>query len=184
MSTKYKINNPEGIYFITFAVVEWIDVFTRPLYKNLFLDSLIFCQEKKGLIIYAWCLMSNHLHLIVATKDQNLSGIIRDLKMYSSKRILKEIQNNPVESRKKWMLKVFSEHGKKNSNNTNYQFWRQDNQPKELLSYPGSFMMQKLNYIHNNPVVAGIVDNSEDYIYSSARDYAGIKGLINVEFLT
>ena len=183
MSTKYKINNPEGIYFVTFTVVEWIDVFTRTIYKDLFLESLIYCQDNKGLVVYAWCLMSNHVHLILATKDQDLRGIIRDLKKYSSIRILKEIQSNPSESRKKWMLRIFGEHGKKNGNNTIFQFWIQNNQPKELLSHHGSFMMEKLDYIHNNPVKAGIVENPEDYIYSSARDYAGMKGLIPIEFL-
>ena len=69
MASRYKINNPEGIYFITFATAQWVDVFTRPLYCEIVLDSLAFCQKKKGLLLYAWCIMSNHLHLIMANKD-------------------------------------------------------------------------------------------------------------------
>lgn len=183
MSTKYKIRNPDGIYFISFAVVDWIDVFTRKYYKDIFVDSLIYCQKHKGLIIYALVIMSNHVHLILASKNKPLSGIIRDLKKYTSVKIIQAIQKNEKESRKEWMLDLFRENGHNNSNNTNYQFWRQDNQPKELLRFKGSFMAQKLEYLHQNPVVAGIVDKPEEYLYSSARDYMGAQGLIDVEFL-
>ena len=79
------------------------------------------------------------------------------------------------------MLNIFKEAGIKNSNNKNYQFWLQDNHSEEL--YSNKFFDQKLNYIHNNPVKAGIVNNAEDFIYSSARDYAGINGLLDIEFI-
>ena len=62
MSRNYKFNNPEGVYFVSFAVVEWIDVFTRNEYKDILLDSLRYCQQEKGMEIYAWCIMSNHVH--------------------------------------------------------------------------------------------------------------------------
>jgi REP element-mobilizing transposase RayT len=81
------------------------------------------------------------------------------------------------------MLRIFREQGEKNSRNTNYQFWRQDNQPKEL--YSPAFTVQKINYIHNNPVEAGIVERPEHYLYSSARDYhcGGKVGLLPVVFI-
>ena len=77
----YKIRNKEGIHFITFAVVEWVDVFTRKEYRDIVLDSIRYCQAEKGLALHSWCLMSNHLHLVVSAKNENLSDILRDFKL-------------------------------------------------------------------------------------------------------
>lgn len=179
----YKIRNQAAVHFITFAVVEWVDVFTRKDYRDIVLESIKHCQDKKGLILHAWCIMSNHLHLIAAAKENNLSDILRDFKKFTSKKIIKAIAENEHESRREWMLEIFKKAGEENSRNSEYQFWRQDNQPKEL--YSPAFVFQKLNYIHNNPVEAGIVDKPEDYRYSSARDYKLTKkcGLLDVVFI-
>lgn len=177
----YKFNNPDGIYFVSFAVVEWVDVFTRKSHAEIVIDSLRFSQQHKGLILYGWCLMSNHLHLIIARKGQNsLSAILRDFKKYTASQIIKNI-NQPFESRKSWMLWLFKSAGVKNPNNTHYQFWRQDNQPEELIS--NHFMDQKLDYMHRNPVEAGWVASPEHYLYSSATNYAGLPSLLEVEYL-
>ncbi|HEX5651676.1 MAG TPA: transposase [Chitinophagaceae bacterium] len=179
----YKIRNRAAIHFITFAVVEWVDVFTRKIYSDILLDSIRHCQAKKGLELYAWCLMTSHLHLVASAKNSDLSEILRDFKKYTSKQITSAIENNQKESRRNWMLAIFKQQGEKNSRNSKYQFWRQDNRPKEL--YSAAFSAQKINYIHNNPVVAGIVDRAEDYVHSSARDYFYQKkcGLLDVFFL-
>ena len=179
----YKIRNKSGIHFITFAVINWIDVFTRKRYCEIFLDSIKYCQKEKGLIMHAWCLMSNHVHLVMSATNNNSSEILRDFKRFTSNQIIKAIETNPIESRKDWMLKLFATAGEKNSRNTNYQFWQQDNHPKELISE--SFTKQKINYTHYNPVEAGIVDKPEEYIYSSARDYYYGKncGLLKLEML-
>jgi REP element-mobilizing transposase RayT len=121
----YKIRNQEAIHFITFAVVEWVDVFTRKDYRDIVLDSLRFCQAEKGLLLHCWCIMSNHLHLIISAKNKDLSDVLRDFKKYTSKQIIAAIQNNQHESRKDWMLRIFREHGESNSRNKNFQFWRQ-----------------------------------------------------------
>ncbi|OJJ14193.1 transposase [marine bacterium AO1-C] len=181
MDKPYQISNPDGIYFITFAVVEWVDVFTRQRYSEIVLESLRYCQRKKGLIVYAWCIMSNHLHLILSAKpDFSLSDILRDFKKFTAKAIIQSIQQEP-ESRRNWMLWIFKSVGAKNSRNKKYQFWQQHNQPEELIS--NYFTEQKLNYLHQNPVTAGIVSKAEDYIYSSARNYAGELGLLDIQFL-
>jgi len=179
----YKIRNKEGIHFITFAVVEWVDVFTRKEYRDILLDSVRYCQKEKGLILYAWCIMSNHVHFVVSAENNDTSEILRDFKKFTSKQIIAAIEKNEQESRKAWMLRIFREQGEKNSRNSTYQFWRQDNQPKELFS--DKFSSQKLNYIHNNPVEAGLVDKAEEYLYSSARDYYFGKnvGLLKIKFL-
>ena len=146
----YKIRNQAAIHFITFAVAEWVDVFTRKGYRDIVLESLKYCQSEKGLLLHCWCIMSNHLHLILSAKNHDLSDILRDFKKFTSKQIIEAIQSNDHESRKDWMLKIFREEGMKNSRNKNYQFWRQDNQPQEL--YSPAFIFQKINYTHNNPV--------------------------------
>lgn len=176
----YKIRNKEGIHFITFAVVEWVDVFTRKVYRDVVLESLQYCQKEKGLNLHAWCLMSNHIHLILSARENNTSEILRDFKKFTSKQIISAIVNHPSESRRGWMLRIFEQAGKENSRNKNYQFWQQDNHPEELHSE--KFILQKLNYIHNNPVKACIVDRADQYIYSSARNYSKSgTGIIEIE---
>jgi putative transposase len=179
----YKIRNQAAVHFITFAVVEWVDVFTRKDYRDIVLDSIRYCQKEKGLLLHCWCIMSNHVHLIFSAKDANLSNLLRDFKKFTSKQLIKAIQENKQESRKEWVLEIFEKEGRKNSRNSEYQFWRQENQPMEL--YSGPFTYQKLNYVHQNPVEAGIVERAEDYLYSSARDYFYTKkcGLLDLVYL-
>lgn len=108
MSSRYKFHNPEGIYFTTFAVKGWIDVFTRIEYKNILLENLKYCQQNKGLEIFAWCIMTNHIHLIIrAKKGFLLQDILRDYKKYTSKVLVKAIEENIKESRKDMLLKQF-----------------------------------------------------------------------------
>lgn len=178
MSRNYKFNNPEGIYFISFAVVEWLDVFTRNEYKNIIIDSLHYCQKEKGMEIFAWCIMTNHVHLIFRSAEkQKPELLIGDFKRFTSKTIVKAIIENPKESRKEFLLERFRNAGNSASNVNQYQFWRHDNHPIELWS--NKVIDEKIDYVHKNPVEAGLVFRAEDYIYSSAVDYAGEKGLLD-----
>lgn len=170
------------LYFTTDTVVEWVDIFTRPVYKHIIIDSLTYCQKEKGLIIYAWVLMSNHLHMIIGSDNDNISDIIRDFKKFSSKSILNEIRENRQESRSNWMLHLFKEAIKEGKKNAQYKFWQNGNDAQ--LIYSNDFLIQKLNYIHNNPVKAEFVNMPEDFKYSSAIDYAGGKGLLDVTLLS
>ena len=114
MSRNYKFHNPEGLYFISFAVVGWLDVFTRNEYKDLFLESLAYCQQNKGLEVHAWCIMSNHVHLIFRSiNNQKPELLIGDLKRFTSKPIVKSIQENPGESRKEFLLDFFKKEAEK-----------------------------------------------------------------------
>jgi putative transposase len=183
MSRKYKFHNPEGIYFVSFAVVHWIDVFTRPTYKNTIVDGLQYCIDKKGLIVHAWVIMSNHVHLIISRENSGseLPDILRDFKKFTARKLIYQIADLAGESRKEWMLRAFKKASQANSNNTVYQFWQQHNKPIELTT--NAMLDQKSSYIHQNPVRAGIVGLAEDYLYSSADDYAGGKGLLKIELL-
>ncbi|HEV7348344.1 transposase [Telluribacter sp.] len=111
-SSQYFIRNQEGAYFLTMTVVDWVDVFSRPAYRYIVVDSLRYCQQHKGLLLCGWCLMSNHLHLLAAAADgHKLSDILRDMKKHTSKQLVKAIQEGP-ESRRDWMLQRFAYAGK------------------------------------------------------------------------
>ena len=182
MSEKYKVRDQEKLYFVTFSVVQWIDVFTRPVYKDILVENLKFCQKEKGLEIYAWCIMTNHIHLIVGRNSkQKIEEIIRDFKKYTAVVLCKAIESNPQESRREWLLWMFRKLAEKSKKHQKYCFWQNEYHPVELSS--NHLMEQKLDYIHNNPVEAGFVSDPEYYIYSRAIDYAGGKGLIEVEFI-
>jgi len=172
MSRTLKITNPQGLYFATFTVIHWIDLFTRPEYKDIIINSLKYCQQNKGLVIHAFVIMTNHVQLIVSRQDdgEQISDIIRDFKKFTSAKLLKAIKEIP-ESRREWLLRAFRKAGEKNPNNSRYQVWIQDNHPIELIT--GKFIRQKLDYIHLNPVKAGIVFQPIDYVCSSATAYAG-----------
>ena len=169
MSRKYKFHEKTGAYFISFATVNWIDVFIRDVYFSIFVESLDHCRKNKGMEIYGYCIMHSHVHLIFRSALSDPSGLIRDLKGFTSRKLLKTIEDNPEESRKEWMLWMFERAAKKNSNVKNRQFWQQNNQPIEIWSL--KVFEQKLNYIHNNPVESGFVTNPVDWKYSSARNY-------------
>ena len=181
MSQKYKFYNKSDLYFVTYTVVNWIDIFTRYIYRNVLLDSWNYCIKTKGLKIYAWVIMTNHVHMIISSEKEELSPIMRDMKSFTSTKLKKLITENPAESRKNWILKILKDAGTKNKHNKGFQLWQQHNHPVLLDS--NYLLDQKLDYIHNNPVKAEIVENPEDYLYSSARDYAGVKGLIDIELI-
>ena len=184
MSSKYKIGDNAVPHFITSTVVGWLDALSRPTYKDIILDSLRYCIDNKGLRLHAWVIMNNHLHLIVSTAnaDINLADIIRDFKKFTSKNIMLAIKNNTQESRKEWMMNMFAFVGKNNGNNNNLQFWQQDYHPIELNT--AEKLTQRLNYLHENPVRAGIVWEAPEYKYSSAIDYYTNKtGLLPLDLL-
>ena len=167
------------LYFTTSTVVDWVDVFTRPRYKQIVVDSLEYCRQHKGLEIYAWVLMTNHLHMIVGTHGSySISDVLRDFKKFTSKSIVKAIKENTGESRKEWLLNRFWYAGNNDKKIANYKFWQDDNHIETVSTY--EFFLQKMNYIHANPVRQEIVGSPEDYLYSSANNYAGRKGLIDV----
>jgi putative transposase len=100
MSRKYKFRDQEKLYFVSFATINWIDVFVRSEYNEILLESLRFCQTEKGLEIYAWCIMPSHVHLIIGTTGKPMQDILRDFKSFTSRSIKDEIKNHPGESRR------------------------------------------------------------------------------------
>jgi REP element-mobilizing transposase RayT len=170
MSKGYHIADQNAVYYLTITVQEWVDVFTRKRYRDIIIESLQYCIDNKGLSLYAYVIMSNHIHLIARAKEGfELSNIMRDFKRHTSKQILNSIQSEP-ESRRSWMLNIFS------ISENKYEFWKKDNHP--FVLYSNEMIKQKLNYIHQNPVRAGLVREAQEYMYSSASNFASLDVLI------
>lgn len=166
MSTGYQIYDQHGLYFLTFTVVDWVDVFTRKNYRDIIIDNLQFYIQQNGLAIYGFVIMSNHIHIICRSTTGTLSATVRDFKKFTANAILETMQAEP-ESRREWILHRFAWNASQHQRNSNYQVWTHQNHAEEITTK--EFFMQKLNYIHQNPVRAGLVEREEDYIYSSAK---------------
>ena len=181
MSTKYKATDIHSAYFITITTVGWIDIFTRLNQKYVLIEGLRYCQKNKGIEIYAYVLMHSHLHLLCKSVGTlTLAEIMRDFKKYTSKKIIETIVNEP-ESRREWMLSYFSDACAQLKRSQQYKVW-QDGYHAESI-YSNSFIKEKINYIHQNPVKEKVVLRAEDYYFSSARNYAGLEYEIEVELL-
>lgn len=181
MSEGYQIYDQNRLHYLTFQIVQWVDVFTRNEYKKIIVNCFDFCRKNKGLELYAYVIMTNHIHLIARAKEPfRLSDIVRDFKKFTANQLL-PLMKLPVESRSDWMMKRFEFSASSNSRNSNYQLWTHENHAVELFT--PAFITQKLDYIHNNPVRAGIVEKADDYLYSSAKNYAGLKGILDIDYL-
>lgn len=228
----YMVLPPDAVYFITTTVIDWVDVFTRDKYKKIIAESLDFCRRKKGLCIYAWVLMTNHLHLIVShdVDNEHLAKVIGDFKKFTSKKVISAIMCNSEESRKRWLLEHFLEENinenrdascsrsKTNSGEyvkvadrvvsgvdsgvvgckptttteskptttsddgkRHYHLWQRGYD--SYCIYNIKHLRQKMDYLHANPVRAGIVDNPMHYRYCSYPNYCGEQGLFEIDLM-
>lgn len=182
MARKYAIRDQDKFYFVTFTVIHWIDLFIREEYRQIIIDSTRFCQKEKGLLIGAWCIMTGHIHMIIGTNgENNLEHIVRDLKSFTS--------DNSERKLRRARLKV--------EGNGLWMQWRKQepkNQIIRIFSY-GCNTITQLKWVRAewlipgfiifipNPVEAGFVDEPKSWRYSSAMDYCGGAGLVDLVFL-
>jgi REP element-mobilizing transposase RayT len=178
MSDSYQIKNQEGLYYLTFQVVGWADIFSRKIYRDIIIESLDYSRRNKGLELYAYVIMSNHMHLIVRSKSGDLSGTVRDIKKHTSKQILKTIYDIN-ESRREWLELIFEYHAKLNKRVGQKQLWTHENHAVELTT--NEMLVSRVNYIHQNPVRSALVLKAEDYLYSSARNFAELDNLLQID---
>lgn len=157
----------DELYFVTLTVTDWIDVFTRRIYSDFIIENLVWCQQNKGLCIYAYVIMTNHIHMVANVPYGSLGNVLRDFKTFTSKELVKMIRSNLSESRSKWMIEAFEKAGVENPLNKNHQFWQNGNYP--VLLYSPAVIEQKIDYIHENPVKAGFVGSAHEFWYSSAN---------------
>lgn len=165
-----------GSYYLTLTVDSWIDVFTRKNHKDAIIESLCYCIKEKGLNVYAYCLMTNHLHLVVNCNEPfQLKDVIRDFKKFTSKKILSQIINQP-ESRREWMLENFNNAANASGKHKDFKFWKTGSHAIELTTE--KFVWDKINYIHQNPVSENFVNKPEHWLYSSVSNYMGNESIL------
>ena len=180
MSTKYRFADKHAVYFTTSTVVGWADVFTRDVYREIVLGSIRFCQQNQGLLVHAWVLMTNHLHMICSFNGkQEPALVIKNMKSFTAIKLIDAFINNPKESRREYLLNIFETKGKKSSSNFRFKFWEHENHPVILDN--DMVFNQRLNYLHSNPVTSGFVTEPWYWKYSSAIDYmTKEKGLLDL----
>jgi len=170
----------DSCYFLTLNTVDKIDVFVRPAYKQVIADALNYFIETHGLVIYAWALMSSHLHLVIRPKEATAPAYFeRDFKKYTTPVILKALEME-IDFRREWMMRHFEDYGKPLRRIEKFHLWQNCSSPLRIDCSQPKVILDKIAHIHENPVREMIVEQPEAYVFSSARDYAGIRGLVNV----
>ncbi len=170
--SRYKIYDNSYPHFLTASFVKWSPFFSYPDIAKICLESIDYLQKEESLKIYAWCFMENHLHLV--GKSHDLSKSIARFKSFSAKEIIAFLKQR----RNKTLLEDLSFAKSFHKHSQEFQVWQEGSHPEQINSR--DMMMQKITYIHNNPVKRGYVDKAEEWRYSSARDYCGRAGLLGV----
>jgi REP element-mobilizing transposase RayT len=183
MSSKHKIRDQHGLNFLTCTICGWIDLFSRAEYRNIILESWKFCSKHKGLQVWGYVIMTNHIHFIANTKaPYKLEAVMRDFKSYTARQIIDFLLDKTnSESRREWLLYMFRYFAHHHKGAQEHQVWQHDNHPIEL--YSEKVTIQKLRYIHANPIRAQLVQKPEDWVYSSASNYAEGHGIYDVNLL-
>lgn len=170
----------DACYFLTLNTVDKIDVFVRPAYKQVVIDGLNYFIEHQDLVIYAWALMSSHLHLIVRPKEATAPSYFeRDFKKFTTPLILKALEME-MDFRREWMMRHFEDYGKPLRRIEKFHLWQNCSSPLRIDCQQPQVLLDRIAHIHENPVREMIVEQPEAYIHSSARDYAGMRGMVNV----
>ena len=175
MRTRYKIVEDGQIYFITSTIIEWLPVFTRRPYFEILTDSLNYSRCHKGLKLYAYVIMDNHMHLIGG--GDNLGKIIKEFKSHTAREIIKLAEQDS----KMWLLNQLSFFRQKHKVESTHQVWQEGYHPKLISSE--DILRQKIDYLHHNPVRAGLAEKPEDWLHSSARNYAGLPAVLEIDLI-
>lgn len=173
MKSRYVITAPLEAHFLTCTLIEWIPALTHPDAAGIITDALTYCRQSKGLKLYAYVVMDNHLHLVAEAPD--LGSVLRDFKRHTARALLKHAE----ESGKEWLLNQFRHYRLKHKLESTHQVWQEGSHPKLILG--AAMLLQKMEYIHNNPVRRGWVDLPEHWRWSSARNYAEGRGVIEID---
>ncbi|HEY4109654.1 transposase [Puia sp.] len=168
----------DSCYFLTFNIVDKIDVFTRPAYKQVITDALNYFVDTQGLTIYSWCLMPSHLHLIVRAKEAAApANFEREFKKNTTRSLLETIEME-MDFRRDWMLRHFEEYRKSLQKKERFHIWQDCSSPLRIDCKQPGMLLERIAHIHENPVRDRIVEQPDAYLFSSARDYTGRPGLV------
>ncbi len=171
--SRYKIVDRVAPHFLTATVVNWLPLLNAPIIVQILLNSLRFLQENDRIIVYAYVIMENHLHLVAPAAE--LSQEMANFKSFTARQIIDRYQMRQATH----ILDQLAFHKRLYKQDRDYQFWQEGSHPQQIDGL--EMMRQKVEYIHNNPVRRGWVDRPTDWRYSSARSYAGQEGLLSVQ---
>ena len=170
--SRYRIFETEYPYFMTCTVVGWLPVFTRPETTGIVFDSWRYLQREREFRLFAYVILENHLHLIASAPE--LSAVIQSFKSYTARQILDLLKRRAANV----LLRQLRALKLRHKTESEYQMWQEGSKPKQIQN--DGMMWQKLEYIHNNPVERGFVDDPVHWRCSSARNYAGQAGMVEV----
>ena len=170
--SRYKFGESGFPHFVTCTVVGWLPVFTRRETVQVLLDSWQFLQDQNRLVLLGYVVLENHIHFIASAKD--LSTEVGDFKSYTARRIIDYLNERHVQA----LLDGLEYHRARHKTDRQFQLWQEGSHPKMIETE--AMVSQKLNYIHNNPVERGYVDDPAHWRYSSARNYAKMEPLVSV----
>lgn len=170
--SSYKFTDNDQPHFLTSTVVEWIPLFSNPEIVETIFDSLRFLQRERNLVVYAYVILENHMHMIASCTD--LHKTMKEFKSYTATQIIDYLE----ESDSRGLLEILQRAKLAHKTESKHQVWQEGSHPEQITSE--EMMRQKVEYIHSNPVKRGYVDEAVHWRYSSARNYAGEKGLIDV----
>ncbi len=165
MRSRYRIHEPQAAHFVTSTIVAWLPVFTTAARCDLLIQSWLHCREHKGLRIHGWVILDNHFHAVLSAPD--LMQVMRDFKRHTARQILNLLQAENCE----WLLHQFEHFHAVHKVQSERQVWQEGFHPVAITD--DEMMLQKLEYVHNNPVKRGLVAAPEHWRYSSAHAWCG-----------
>jgi putative transposase len=170
--TRYRICETEYPYFMTCTIVGWLPVFTRPEAVDIVIQAWRYAQRERDFLLFGYVILENHLHLIASALE--LPSVMQGFKSYTARQIVDLLERRAA----RVLLRQLRAHKLRHKVQSDYQVWQEGSEPKQIQTE--EMMWQKLEYMHNNPVARGYVDDPVHWRYSSARNYAGQSGLIDV----
>jgi REP element-mobilizing transposase RayT len=162
MRSRYRIHEPNRAHFVTGTIVEWLPVFSTGACCDILVNSLAYSRDHKGLKIHGWVILDTHFHAVLAAPD--LSAVLRDIKSYTAKLLIDEVSTDGRE----WLINQLR-HYRAGHKPNEFQIWQEGSHPQAIPT--DDIMLQKLEYLHNNPVKRRLVSAPEHWRYSSAHEW-------------
>ncbi|MEZ0258126.1 MAG: transposase [Chthoniobacter sp.] len=163
MRSRYRIHEQDRAHFITSTIVEWLPVFTSAACCEILVQSLEYCRAHKELRVHAWVIMDNHFHAVFSAPQ--LAAVIADWKKFTAQALLAQIERE----KREWLLERLQRMKAQHKTNSRYQVWQEGVHPQGI--HDDAMMVQKIDYIHHNPVRRGWVASPEHWRYSSAHEW-------------
>ena len=170
--SRYRFGEDQYPYFMTNTVVAWLPVFSQPEFANVIIDSWQFVQDQREIQILSFVIMENHIHWIAV--GPQISKRVGEFKSFTATTILRQLESKGYRT----LLQELQFFKARYKLDQQHQLWQDGSHPQQIDS--DNMMWQKIEYIHNNPLRRGYVDDPGHWRYSSARIYAGQEGVMPI----